>query len=162
MRRLVLNLSGPLLAVTLPLVFCVSAGHTSPIAESSTARVYAANCGTVGYLEYKPKTWSAGCTSGSPEVEHARWVRWSSSSARGVGRSYVENCTPSCAMPNRQATYPSSVVLSRPVHCTSGAPLAYFSRARWTITYPSDNPFHQRPRKQTYVLKPLSAACQKS
>lgn len=130
-------------------------------ASSASARVYAANCGTLSYLDYEPRTWSAGCTAGSPEVHPARWVRWSSRSARATGASYVENCDPSCAYPSHHATYPATVVLSRPARCTRGARLRYFSRAVWTITYPAGNPFHQRPGRHTSTFRPAPTTCQR-
>lgn len=132
------------------------ADSPSVVGQAARGRVYAANCGTVGYLEYKPRMWGAGCTSGSPEVSPAKWTRWTTRKARAVGRSYVENCSPSCADPSKHAWYRSSVVLSHPKRCRHGARLRYFSVAVWRITYPRGNPFGEKPGTHRYVLRPLA------
>lgn len=146
-----------------PIAAAQNPRNVSSEASSASGRVYAANCGTVGYLAYKPRTFSVGCTAGSPQVRHARWVHWSLRSARATGTSYVENCSPACSNPSHHAVYPSAVVLSHPVWCTQGARLRYFSRAVWTITYPAGNPFHQHAGRHTFVArKPASGPCQRA
>jgi hypothetical protein len=154
LRTCAMIVSGLLLG-SAPLVNATGASAAGTAVAASSARVYAANCGTVGYLEYKPQSWGAGCTSGSPEVRNARWTRWNDTSARGVGSSYVEDCSPSCATPSKHEVYPSSVILSQPRRCTSGARVSYFSRATWTITYPRRNPFHMRPGNHSSIFRPL-------
>ena len=125
-------------------------------AKGRPTHVYTANCGTVGYLEYKPNFWGVGCTSGSPEVASAKWTSWSRTSARATGKTYEENCSPSCARPSKHAFYQSSVILSAPRRCTRGAKVMFFSRATLTINYPRGNPFGERPGGHTETLVPLS------
>jgi hypothetical protein len=146
-------------SIAIGAALCLGAGNgraASTVSAAATPRVYLANCDTVGFLEYRPKLWGAGCTAGSPEVYPARWTRWTASQARATGKSYVDNCTPDCAQPTHHADYPSTVVLTRPVRCTRGVRVKYFSRAVWTITYPKNNPFGEKPGKQTFTYPVLN------
>ena len=79
------------------------------------AKTYAGNCGLTGYLAYKPKYWSSGCTGGSFNIERLNWSRWSGGSARGTGRVQLRDpqCRPTC--PEAKIyRYAGKVTLSRP------------------------------------------------
>jgi|GEM_PF-3206039 len=101
--------------------------------------VLVANCGSLGYLSYKPDYWSAGCTSGSPTIEAIEWVRYGGHRAFGTGTALVQDC--GCYDPTDTARYPARIVLTKPRRCRTGRSGWYFSKARLTVTYPEGNPF---------------------
>lgn len=133
------------LMMAIGLLAIIGGVTASAVSAGSRSHVLAANCGTVGFLSYKPRYWSAGCTAGSPEVAPAKWTLWTRRNARAVGKAGVQNCVPSCAEPSLRARYRSKVKLYRPKHCASGLNRLYFSRARYAVHYPSGNPFGKAP-----------------
>ena len=127
-------------------VAVTAAGLVGALPAQASALTYDANCGTTGYLDYKPSSWSNGCTGGSTNIDAVRWTRWTSTSAHGRGHAHLRDplCRPSC--PEAKVyPYRAAVTLSRPRSCStdSGQRLRYFSRATVRIRWTRGNPFHK-------------------
>jgi hypothetical protein len=120
--------------------------------------VLVADCGSLGYLSYKPDSWSAGCTSGSPSIEAIQWVRYGGSKAFGTGTSLVQDC--GCYDPSVTARYPARIVLTKPRRCRSGRGAWYFSKVRLTVTYPEGNPFGEPAGDQASGWHPPGGRCE--
>jgi hypothetical protein len=125
--------------VTVFTVLAAASAARSPEIAAARGSVLVANCGSTGYLAYKPDYWSAGCTSGSPTIESLDWVRYGGRKAIATGTALVQDC--GCYDPSATASYPANVVLSKPRRCTTGRGARYFSKARLTISFPEGNPF---------------------
>lgn len=113
----------------------------------AAAVTYAANCGHTGFLKYKPKDWSNGCTGGAFNIERIRWSRWGTRSARGSGRTLFRDplCRPTCPEA-RYYKYRARITMRRRRTCSSddGDRRRYFSRVTVRVRYPSGNPFGER------------------
>jgi hypothetical protein len=124
---------------------------------------YAANCGQTGYLDYKPSSWSNGCTGGAFNAEKAHWRTWSSTSARASARMALRDplCRPTCPAA-KTFNYRARITLSRPRTChgEDGEPLRFFSRVSVRVLWTSGNPFHERPGWHTSRFHiPNSGSC---
>jgi hypothetical protein len=108
-----------------------------------------ANCTNTSYLEYKPKSWSGGCTAGSDNVGRITWRKWTDGVAVGNGVAGLRgpcatdpNAGPECA---GQAAYyqaPARIRLDRARQCKNhGFRLRYFGRARYEVYMRAGNPF---------------------
>jgi hypothetical protein len=122
-------------------VLCVAA----PAQATAT---FVPNCGVTSYLDHKPTFWSAGCTGGSPNMYHAHWWTWGTSSARATGSARLRR--PCGNRPCSEAgiyTTLAKLLLTRPALCVDdeGNSRRYFSRARFTVLYRGGNPFGIRP-----------------
>jgi hypothetical protein len=124
-----------------------AAAACAPGLAAARSNVLVANCGSTGYLSFKPSYWSAGCTAGSPTVEPIEWVRYGGREAVGTGTAPLQDC--GCAYPTVTARYPARVVLTKPRRCKTGPRVRFFSKARLTITYPEGNPFGEPAGEQS-------------
>jgi hypothetical protein len=74
------------------------------------------------------------------------WSSWTATQAKATGRSWVNNCTPSCAG-GRYASYPATVALTRPQRLHG-----YVVFTRLTVTYTRGRPRYMG-RSRSFTLK---------
>lgn len=144
----------PTSAAALLAVMASTALMIAPSAAQAD-RTYVPACGSIQMLEYRPGSWSFGCTGGSLIVRGIRWSTYRSSKATGKGRAWLrEPCgsNPTCS----EADYykaTARVRFSRPQTCNLGeAKLRYYSRARIRVRVRKGNPFGYRPGWKTYRI----------
>lgn len=125
--------------------------------SASASRPLVANCGSLGFLTFKPHYWSAGCTSGSPTLNHLKWSRYIGRHASAKGTAVVLDC--GCYDPTYVRRYPGSLRLSRPKRCREGIHVRYFSRVVLTIDYPRGNPFGKKPGKDSEIFHAPPGEC---
>ncbi len=134
----ILTLSGALAAVV------VLAGSSTANAAS---KIYVANCSNTSYLQHKPRSWSAGCTGGSPILRRIRWNRYGarSASARGRGLLRVPATEGKSGAELGYYRARGRLRLSRPRTCRAdnGSSFRYFSRVTWHIKMRHGNPFER-------------------
>jgi hypothetical protein len=108
-----------------------------------TRTTYVANCGSTNYLEFKPRTWSEGCTAGSANVGTIRWEHWSPRRAIGSGTAGLRGgCFPHCSAKDAYYKAAATLRLSRPrPRDDHGVTLRYFSHVQWQADLRSGNPF---------------------
>lgn len=96
-------------------------------------------------VERKPRNWSSGGVGASAYMEDIVWRRWGRSVARGMGTARNNDCDPTCA-DGTLHYYPGRLTLSRLRTCRTpgGDKLRVYTRARYAMLLPADNPFRRR------------------
>lgn len=148
--------------IFLLVVLALVALSTTAVAKSAAARTYVANCGSAGYLQYKPGSWDTGCT-GDRDLFRLRWNSYGTQHAHARGHADLRVVAPGCSPYFKCPLYRSHARARffrvRKCRGPEGR-LSYFTRVRREVWMRAKNPWgHPKGWRKDGTFKIPGGGC---